>query len=96
MNLIKNAREACGASGTVKIHVNRHTDRINLVVADDGPGMSAQVLQQALMPFYSTKKQGTGLGLPLCREIIEAHGGQLSIRNGAQTGLEVLMRIPQV
>jgi two-component system nitrogen regulation sensor histidine kinase NtrY len=96
INLIKNAREACGASGTVNIHVNRHTDRINLVVADDGPGMSAQVLQQALMPFYSTKKQGTGLGLPLCREIIEAHGGQLSIRNGAQTGLEVLMRIPQV
>jgi two-component system nitrogen regulation sensor histidine kinase NtrY len=96
INLIKNAREACGASCTVKIHVNRRTDRINLVVADDGPGVSAQVLQKALMPFYSTKQHGTGLVLPLCREIVEARGGQLSIRNGTQTGLEILMQTPQV
>jgi signal transduction histidine kinase len=57
--------------------------------------MSAQVLQQALLPFYSTKQQGTGLGLPLCREIVEAHSGQLSIRNGVDAGLEVVMRVPQ-
>jgi nitrogen fixation/metabolism regulation signal transduction histidine kinase len=96
INLIKNARDACGTSGTVQVHVTMRIDHINLIVADDGPGMSAQVLQQALMPFYSTKQQGTGLGLPLCREIVEAHGGQLSIRNGVAAGLEVVMRVPQV
>jgi signal transduction histidine kinase len=57
--------------------------------------MSDQVLQQALLPFYSTKKEGTGLGLPLSREIVEAHGGQLSIRNRQISGIEVVMRIPQ-
>jgi signal transduction histidine kinase len=53
-------------------------------------------MQQALLPFYSTKQEGTGLGLPLCREIVEAHGGQLSIRNGVGSGLEVILRFPQL
>ena len=57
--------------------------------------MSDEVMQQALLPFYSTKHDGTGLGLPLSREIIEGHGGQLSIRNAADAGLEVVIRVPQ-
>jgi signal transduction histidine kinase len=95
INLIKNARDSCGTNGTVQVRVTTHADQILMIVADDGPGMSAQVLQQALLPFYSTKQQGTGLGLPLCREIVEAHSGQLSIRNGVDAGLEVVMRVPQ-
>jgi nitrogen fixation/metabolism regulation signal transduction histidine kinase len=95
INLIKNARDSCGTNGTVQVRVTTRADQILIIVADDGPGMSAQVLQQALLPFYSTKQQGTGLGLPLCREIVEAHGGQLSIRNGVDAGLEVVMRVPQ-
>ena len=57
--------------------------------------MTPQVMQQALQPFYSTKQDGTGLGLPLCREIVEAHGGQLSIKNAEQSGLQVVIRLPQ-
>ena len=63
-------------------------------VADAGPGMAPEVLEQALLPFYSTKQSGTGLGLPLCREIIEAHGGRLSLANREGGGLMVSIWLP--
>ncbi|MFT5482175.1 MAG: two-component system nitrogen regulation sensor histidine kinase NtrY [Halieaceae bacterium] len=95
INLLKNARDASGPDGKISLAVEQRSDWLLLIVADDGPGMSDQVMQQALLPFYSTKQEGTGLGLPLCREIVEGHGGQLSIRNGATPGLEVIIRLPQ-
>lgn len=95
INLVKNARDACGAQGNIQVSARFRGDNLLLVVADDGPGMSDQVMQQALLPFYSTKQDGAGLGLPLCREIVEAHGGQLSIRNGQESGFEVMLQFPQ-
>jgi len=56
--------------------------------------MSAEVLENALLPFYSTKAQGSGLGLAVSREIIEAHGGRMRIRNRDGGGAEVSFRIP--
>jgi two-component system nitrogen regulation sensor histidine kinase NtrY len=95
INLIKNARDASGDEGIIRLNIHRSANSLQVIVADDGPGMTEEVMQQALLPFYSTKQEGTGLGLPLCREIVEAHGGQLSIRNGASSGLEVILRFPQ-
>ncbi|GAB1083760.1 MAG: hypothetical protein SStaTSB_17550 [Shewanella algae] len=62
---------------------------------DRGSGMSAEVLSQALLPFYSTKPQGSGLGLALCREIAEAHDGRLSLQNRQDGGLLVQLWLPQ-
>lgn len=56
--------------------------------------MSAEGLQNALLPFYSTKHSGTGLGLALCREIIEAHEGKLMFKNREAGGLSVLIILP--
>lgn len=95
INLIKNARDASGDEGIIRLSIHRGSNSLQVTVADDGPGMTEEVMQQALLPFYSTKQEGTGLGLPLCREIVEAHGGQLSIRNGVSSGLEVILRFPQ-
>ncbi|HKS93529.1 MAG TPA: ATP-binding protein, partial [Gammaproteobacteria bacterium] len=57
-------------------------------------GMPADVLELALLPFYSTKQSGTGLGLPLCREIVEAHGGRISVANRASGGVMASIWLP--
>jgi len=65
-------------------------------VLDRGRGMSDEVMRQALLPFYSTKQAGSGVGLPLCREIIEAHGGSLRIQNRTGGGTIVSFWLPSV
>ena len=56
--------------------------------------MSEQVMANALIPFYSTKATGSGLGLALCREIVEAHHGQISLHNRKHGGLSVHVILP--
>jgi two-component system nitrogen regulation sensor histidine kinase NtrY len=94
INLLKNAHESGSAPGAVTLSVRQGPQGIRLDVMDAGPGMSESVLAQALLPFYSTKQAGTGLGLPLCREIVEAHGGRLSLANREGGGLVVSVWLP--
>ncbi len=63
-------------------------------VADRGTGLSEEVLRDALLPFYSTKAAGTGLGLTLCREIVDAHGGRLSLANRPGGGALATVWLP--
>ncbi|WP_028917568.1 ATP-binding protein [Pseudoxanthomonas sp. J35] len=99
LNLLKNAHEA-GAeasppSDEVTVRLLRIPGWTRLEVLDRGPGMNEAVLQNALLPFYSTKRNGTGLGLALCREIVEAHGGRLSLQNRTDGGLCVAVMLPE-
>ena len=95
INLLKNAHESGSPKEAVTLSVRQAPQGLRLDVGDAGPGMSADVLEQALLPFYSTKQSGTGLGLPLCREIVEAHGGRISLANRAEGGLVVSVWLPQ-
>ena len=95
INLVKNAHEAGGAEDAVELAVETRGRELRIEVRDRGPGMSATVLSHALLPFYSTKRTGTGLGLALAREISEAHGGRLLLANREGGGLMVTVVLPQ-
>lgn len=95
INLLKNAAESGSNSSEIQLNISEQPKAFQLILTDRGSGMPDQVLQNALLPFYSTKQSGTGLGLPLCREIIEAHEGKMALHNREGGGLKVLLWLPR-
>ena len=81
VNLILNAVEAMGSvgAGARELSISTEQDQTGVLVAvgDSGPGIAREHLDRVFNPFYTTKPSGTGMGLSICRSIIEAHGGRL-------------------
>lgn len=95
INLIKNAHEAGGPSHEIKLVVESPAEGgCRLSVLDRGPGMSDELIENSLLPFFTTKPSGSGLGLALSREIVELHGGRLSLGRRTQGGLRVTVWLP--
>lgn len=90
INLVKNAHESGSDPAAIKISLLHNIVR----VSDAGRGMSEDVLRQALVPFYSTKPGGTGVGLALSNEIIEAHGGRMRLEARVGGGTTVTCWLP--
>ncbi len=78
-NLMRNASEAMGGCGSIEIAVNGDGQGLVVTLADHGPGIPAELRQRVFEPYFTTKQDGTGLGLALVRHTIEAHGGTLAV-----------------
>ena len=95
INLLKNAQESGSPPEEVRLAVEDLGEGgVRFRVLDRGTGMSDEVLRKALLPFYTSKPGGSGLGLPLCREIVEGHGGHLRIERREGGGTEVVCWLP--
>lgn len=95
INLIKNADEAMNGVGTIDIKVTIEEKLINICITDSGPGIPDDELIQIFQPFFTTKETGTGLGLPICKSIIESLNGTLHIENVSPNGVKIMIKIPQ-
>ncbi|MDO1558594.1 PAS domain S-box protein [Brevundimonas sp. 2R-24] len=97
LNLIRNAMEAMAESDRRELQIySQAAGRgwVRLVVADTGPGLAPDVLEQLFQPFLTTKAHGLGVGLSICRTIIEAHGGRIEARNAAGGGARFELTLP--
>ena len=97
LNLFRNAIQANVADRAVRVRVAFHPQgqQLQVLIDDDGPGLSEQGLAQIGQPFFSTKADGMGMGLVICRRIIEQHGGTFQMRpSEVLSGLQVEIRLP--
>ena len=78
-NLLLNASDACGGNGQVEILASQLESGCVIEVADDGPGVPTHMREEIFRPFRSSKEYGTGIGLALCRKIVESHGGSIEL-----------------
>jgi two-component system, NtrC family, sensor histidine kinase HydH len=94
VNLVLNAVQAQGGTGRVDVRLVVTADTLVLGIEDSGPGMTPAVLERLFEPLFTTRATGTGLGLALCRRIVEKHGGTIAANNRAEGGAAFVVRIP--
>jgi signal transduction histidine kinase len=96
LNLLLNAAEALPRGGRATIGAEREGDLVCVRVEDDGPGIPEHVRDRMFEPLFSTKEAGTGLGLTISQRIVDAHRGELDLREGVDGGTCVEVRLPAV
>ncbi len=95
INLIKNAMEAVAGRKNASIELKGYTDETRQVVmevTDNGPGIIPEALEKIFIPFYTTKKTGSGIGLSLSRQIMQMHGGSLKVESVVNEGTRFKLR----
>jgi PAS domain S-box-containing protein len=92
-NLVINALDAQGPGAKVVVRAERSGDGARVVVDDHGPGIPESKREEVFRPFVTTKSQGTGLGLPICKKIVEAHGGTIDVGSAPTGGARFSIRL---
>ncbi len=93
-NLLINAAEALRSGGHTTVRVIRSNGSVQILIKDDGLGMTEGVLARVGDPFFTTKSKGTGLGLVISRRIVDAHGGTMTIVSSPTSGTQVSVTFP--
>jgi PAS domain S-box-containing protein len=94
LNLLLNAAQAAGAGGRVRAEVSSDNGLCRVTIADNGPGIPAEIRERIFEPFFTTKHRGTGLGLPTAKRVIERHQGTMTIECPAEGGTIVTVTLP--
>ena len=98
MNLISNSFDAMASkkgSGEISIRTSRKDNETIMVsVKDSGTGITAQNMPKLFTHFFTSKQDGLGMGLSICRSIVEAHGGRLYVENNSDRGVTFYFTIP--
>lgn len=94
LNLAKNAFEAMETQGNLSIKLERTPEHVRIMIKDTGPGMSPEVLRGIFIPFFTRKENGTGLGLSVCKRILDNCGGVLLVDSQEGVGTEVTIQLP--
>jgi signal transduction histidine kinase len=94
INIIENAVDAMSNGGTLKISSAQTDGYIRIAFSDTGSGIPRENLEKIWIPFFTTKAKGMGLGLPICKRIVEAHGGTITIESAASKGTTVTIALP--
>ncbi|MFC3750368.1 nitrogen regulation protein NR(II) [Paenibacillus sp. GCM10012306] len=96
LNLGRNAMEAMGPKGVLTLETRTVQDHVELIVRDTGSGISESQREQLFVPFFTTKSQGTGLGLSLCLSIVERHNGMILVDSEEGKGTVFTVSFPAV
>src|SRR5216117_2104586 len=98
LNLIVNAFEALGGSGRLALTASYAADAgtLTVTIEDTGVGMSEETMSRAFDLFYTTKPDGTGLGMSIARSVVQLHGGELTLQSRLGHGTRVQVRLPVV
>ncbi len=96
LNLINNAGDAIGDSGTITLSTHHENGFVRATVTDTGAGMTAEVMKQVFLPFYTTKEigKGTGLGLSVSSSIVESFGGRIEVQSMPRAGSSFTVVLP--
>ena len=93
-NLLRNASEAMGGSGAIDVAVTADTRGVAVAIADHGPGVAEHLRPRVFEPYYTTKPDGTGLGLALVRQTVESHGGAITLAQTPGGGATFTLAFP--
>ena len=94
LGLLSNGADAAGAGGEVTIDARAIDGRVEVAVSDTGPGIPLALRERIFEPFFTTRQRGTGLGLAVAKQIIEAHGGQIAVDDGRGGGARFTIQVP--
>lgn len=94
LNLLLNAAQAMDGTGRIDVATRADGRAAEVTVTDRGPGIPPELRERVFDPFYTTKVRGTGLGLPVARQAVAAHGGTLSVVEGPDGGARFVLRFP--
>lgn len=94
VNIAKNAFEAMPDGGELTVKSLKEGENVVFVFSDTGTGMSKDVLNKIWVPLFTTKAKGMGFGLPICKRIVEAHGGRISVESAAGKGSTFTVTVP--